>query len=77
MDPQAVHPGCLAIQGETGIEEARVGTGETAYGVEKAALAATNPPELPLLRWRFETRPGLTMGSLAFSKDWADRAGVG
>ena len=37
----------------------------TAHGVEKAALATTNPPELPLLSWRFETRPGLSMGSLA------------
>ncbi len=31
----------------------------------KAALAATTPAQLPLLRWRFETRPGLSMRSLA------------
>jgi hypothetical protein len=64
-DHQDLHPGCLAIQCETGIEEARVGTGETAHRMEKAVLAATNPPELTLLRRRLETRPSLTMGSLA------------
>jgi hypothetical protein len=36
-----------------------------AYGVPKAAPATVAAPELPLLRWRFRTRPNLTMGDLA------------
>jgi hypothetical protein len=36
-----------------------------AYGVTQAALAAVAAPELPLLRWRFGTKPCLPMKDLA------------